>query len=390
MLLGCPFGPLQAKPTPIRIPFQYVQSFIILDVKLHQLIPLKLIFDTGAEHTIFFERRWTDLFSNAYQREIKVIGSDLQLELPARLSVPMNLSFSDRFSFDGPLIVLEQNLTNISQVIGQPIHGILSANVFNGYLIEIDYRKHLIILHPHPWEVPKDYTAMDIQVYKGKPYLKTKIQLSHSAFQDVNLLLDTGASLSLLMYRDSSSHMKLPDKVIPGYLGSGLGGMLTGYVGRIQRINMDSFILYDVFTHILDIESDIGKNEKLVKNGLLGNQILEKFSIIFDFQHAKVYLKANKNFDKPMNYDKSGLVIISGGKDLQEYYLANVMPGSPAAEAGLHPDDQLLSINGIPAGFLSLGSIQSKLQKEEGKRITLKVRRGGKKYKFQFLLKSLI
>ena len=91
-----------------------------------------------------------------------------------------------------------------------------------------------------------------------------------------------------------------------------------------------------------------------------------------------------------MNYDKSGLVIISGGKDLQEYYLANVMPGSPAAEAGLHPDDQLLSINGIPAGFLSLGSIQSKLQKEEGKRITLKVRRGGKKYKFQFLLKSLI
>ncbi|MEO6190811.1 MAG: hypothetical protein ABIO44_11075, partial [Saprospiraceae bacterium] len=70
----------------IKIPFKYVQSFIILDIKLENIIPLKLIFDTGAEYNLLFNRTYTDLIKDAYLREVKIMGSDLSVEIPALLT----------------------------------------------------------------------------------------------------------------------------------------------------------------------------------------------------------------------------------------------------------------------------------------------------------------
>ena len=40
----------------IDIPFEYTNNFIILTVHFNGLLPLKFIFDTGAEHTILSKR----------------------------------------------------------------------------------------------------------------------------------------------------------------------------------------------------------------------------------------------------------------------------------------------------------------------------------------------
>ncbi|MBK8451403.1 MAG: aspartyl protease family protein [Saprospiraceae bacterium] len=379
-----------ANTKTIRIPFRYVQSFIILDLQLEHLIPVKLIFDTGAEHTILFEKKWTDVFSNPYQREIKVIGSDLQQELPAWLTTPIAFYFGNIFSVSSPIIVLKENITNISQVIGEPIQGILSASVFKQFLIEIDYKNRFIILH-HPDAEPKNnYTKIKIQIYKNKPYLQTEVRSNDTNSQVLNLLLDTGASLSLMMYTDSSSAVVVPDKIIPGYLGSGLGGVLSGFVGKIHSISFDSFLMPGVITHFLKLETKIAKNESLNKDGLIGNLLLDKFNIILDYKKELLYIKALKNYQKILNYDKSGMLLISGGKELESYYVAHIIPGTPAALAGIKEQDQILKVNRLPVSFLSLSSINSILQKEEGKKIRLTIRRNQKKLKFTFYLKSLI
>jgi hypothetical protein len=374
----------------IRLPFRYVQSFIILDVQLEKFLPIKLIFDTGAEHTIIFEKNWTDIIANAYVRELKVIGSDLMQELPALLTAPLNLRFEGRHEFVSPLIVLKDNSTNISQVIGESVQGILSASIFNRYLIEIDYKNQWISLHPNGYIIPPDYKKTDIEIYKNKPYLRANINNKNNASQTLNLLLDTGASLSLLIYSDSSSVTSMPDKIIPGYLGSGLGGMLTGFVGKINRMGFDTFLLPGVITHFLKIQTPIARNEALYKNGLIGNQILDKFRIILDYQNQKLYLKPQKNYKQVLSYDKSGILIISGGSDLQKFYVAYVVPGTPAAEAGLMENDQIVKINGWPAGFFSLAKLSSMLQAKDGKKIKLTIKREGKRMKFSFLLKELI
>lgn len=79
--------------------------------------------------------------------------------------------------------------------------------------------------------------------------MQTEVRSNDTNSQVLNLLLDTGASLSLMMYTDSSSAVVVPDKIIPGYLGSGLGGVLSGFVGKIHSISFDSFLMPGVITH---------------------------------------------------------------------------------------------------------------------------------------------
>ena len=40
----------------VHLPFKLEQGFIIVDVRLENIVPLKMIFDTGAENTILFDK----------------------------------------------------------------------------------------------------------------------------------------------------------------------------------------------------------------------------------------------------------------------------------------------------------------------------------------------
>jgi C-terminal processing protease CtpA/Prc len=68
----------------------------------------------------------------------------------------------------------------------------------------------------------------------------------------------------------------------------------------------------------------------------------------------------------------------------------NVLPGSPAAEAGIRRDDQIVGIRNLPAGFFSLSSIQRILQKKPGKKIRIAIRRDGEKIRKTIVLRDLI
>ncbi|MCC6753473.1 MAG: aspartyl protease family protein [Saprospiraceae bacterium] len=367
-----------------------MQSFILVDVQIERLLPLKLIFDTGAEHTILFDRQVTDLFENIYQREIRVIGSDLQTELPALLSVPVSLSFGKAFQYQTPLIILQENNTSISRIIGENVHGILSASNFSNYLIQIDYSGKWIYLHPRSQKIPDAFHEVDLNMYKNKPYLETEIALANGTRQSVQLLIDTGASLSLLLYRDSTDRFAIPKALVPAYLGSGLGGLLTGYVGKIDALRVGTYELREVVSHYMMVETPLAKAEKQVKNGLIGNLVLERFHLYLDYLHSKLYLKPSRKFDEEMPYDKSGMLVICGGADLQHYMVGFVVPGSPAFEAGIRESDEILRVNGMPASMLNLGKLNALLQKRDGKKIRLVMRRNNSKYKCSFLLRSMI
>jgi C-terminal processing protease CtpA/Prc len=88
--------------------------------------------------------------------------------------------------------------------------------------------------------------------------------------------------------------------------------------------------------------------------------------------------------------DRSGLVIIATGLDLDEFVIRDLLENSPASEAGLKPGDQLVRFQGLRASNFTLDQISSTLQKKVGKRIRLVVERDGERLKFKFRLRKLI
>ncbi|MEM6699221.1 MAG: aspartyl protease family protein [Bacteroidota bacterium] len=378
----------------VEVPFQYINDLIIVDIRLNNsAFPLKFIFDTGEEHTILTKVEIAHLLGMRYSRKFTIMGADMKTELYAYLIQNVNLKLDKLYSPREAILVLEEDYFRFEELAGVEIHGILGASFFRRFVLEIDYlnEKITFVKPRHFNKQQKKYKSFDIEIFKNKPYLYADMDMVGDSSQQIKLLVDTGASLPLLIYTDTDSSLTVPTNTIPGNVGRGLGGFLSGYRGRIRSLEFSDFELGNVVTSFQ--ESDSMSMAKVVlndRNGILGNQILSRFEVIIHYWDEKMYLRPNKHYKDQFKYDRSGLVILASGTELNEYTVQRVLENSPAAEAGLQAGDVIKKLNGLPIGALSMEGVNAVLQKRVGKKIRIVVKRGSKRQKFIFRLRELI
>lgn len=380
------------KKSKYEIPFEYKNDFIVLNVLFNDVFPLSFIFDTGAEHTILVKREITDLFQIDYARQFKLYGADMSTTLLAYLAPGITLQTADVRAINRSILVLDEDYLNFEELTGVKVHGILGADFFRRFVVQIDYKKQKIILvDPNKFQVPtKKFIEVPIEINRNKPYINANINFDIKDQVNVKLLIDTGASLALMLYTSTHPDLDIPNKVLNTDIGMGLGGFIEGFIGRVSSFEIDKFNLSDVVTNyqeVVPISDSISLNNR---NGLLGNLILKRFDLILDYVNGRLFLSPNKNYKEKFKYDKSGLVIAAGGSELKRIRILKVLEGTPAAQAGILKGDEIIAINGFPTSLLSLGSITRKLRGKTGKKIKLKILRGDSKVQYSFRLKELI
>ena len=375
----------------VEIPFEYHNDLIIVTVTFNRIFPLKFIFDTGAEHSILAQRQITDLLHVNYDREFKLLGSDLQTPLTAYLVRSVHLRVGDWIVGNRPILVLGDDYFRFEELTGREIHGILGADIFRHFVVKINYSRRLItLIKASGFEPPRGYQQLPINVHRGKPYLDTYVKIFGDTLTKVRLLMDTGASTSLLLYTDTSPELKLPPNTLKGQFGMGLGGFLEGYLGRVNQLAMGKLEMNEVLTNFHEVNHGMDTSLLFRRNGIIGNKILGRFYIIFDYPKERMYLKPNKYFDKEFEFDKSGLVLLATGVRLQSITVHDVIKGSPAAQAGVQRGDIILRANALPSSFMTVEYMHNLLSKREGKRIRLVLLREGQKVKVTFRLRKLI
>lgn len=377
----------------VEIPFDYVNNFIIINVVFNEKLPLKFIFDTGAEHTILTKREYSELSGIQLDREFKIVGADLTTEITAYLARNVSFKISRIFIPTIDILVFKNDYFKFEELTGVEVHGIIGANIFGKFVLDINYNKRVIKLHdPFYFTPPNEkYAVLPITVFKSKPYLVTKTKIDNiSRSIEVKLLIDTGASLTLLLYTDTHSSIIIPPNVIKGSIGLGLGGHLEGYLGRIHELEMSSLKLNNIVTSFQEIHELIDTSFLNGRNGIVGNLILDRFDVIIDYQRQKLFLKPTKKFKEEFKYDRSGLSLIASGKDLTTIVVNNVIANSPADEAGIQKGDIIKKVNWIPSAYLSMKGLLRLFQKNEGKKIKITVNRNGQNMKFEFQLRDLI
>lgn len=376
----------------IEIPFSFQNNFIIVDLVFDDVFPLKFIFDTGSENTILVKKEFTDILDISYDREFKVLGADLDTELVAYLIRGVNIDLQNLFGPNLDMLVLKDDYFQFEAYTGLKIHGILGMDLFKIFTIQIDYQKQkLIFYRVESFKVPsKKFKALNTEIHRNKPYLTAQAKINNDTITNVKLLLDTGASLSLLLHNNSNKEIRLPEKMIPGKIGNGLGGFIEGFVGRINQLAFDEYYFNSVITNFQEVNPAANKRINYGRNGIIGNEILSRFNVIFDFARAKVYLKPIKKYNKYFKYDKSGILLIASGKKLDQFRVKELVDTSPAAEAGIQIGDIITNINFTPASFYDLKHLTRVFQKRTNKRIRLVVLRNGERKVFKFRLRDLI
>ena len=240
-----------------------------------------------------------------------------------------------------------------------------------------------------PFEHRK-YDELPIQISRSKPYLTVKARIQSDSVVNLKLLIDTGASLSMLLHTYSTPGLVLPPQTIRGSIGMGFGGTIEGVVGRIRDVEIGSHRLILPVCNFQELIQMSDSSFINGRNGLLGSEILSRFNMIIDFNKEKLYLQPNRYFPVAFSYDRSGITLIASGVDLKKFLIQDVLENSPAYEAGVRADDEITKINGFPSRFFTLSAMNSKLQSKIGKIIRLTLRRNNETIKVKFKLRELI
>jgi predicted aspartyl protease len=376
----------------IEIPFELQDNFIIVKVLFEGVFPLKFIIDTGAEHTILTKKEFTNLLKVPYEHERTILGTDMKTSIKAYIARKMRLDL-ESLTLVKDILVLDDDYFKLDQFAGLEIHGIIGAEVFKGYILKIDYyNRMLTIFDPSVFKPSdhKNFEELPIEINRSKPYLNTTAQISGDTTVQMKLLLDTGAGLALLLHTYSNPLIVMPPKVIKGSIGNGLGGEIEGYIGRVTSLTIGKSKLQNVISHFQELHTESDSSYILNRNGLIGGDLLHRFTVIFDFSQEKLYLKPNKYIKNLFEYDNSGVIPIATGISLSKFIVYDVLPNTPAEEVGILRGDELIRVGWVPTQLLNLAIINNIFQGKEGKKVTVIIKRNGIKMKKVIRLRKYI
>lgn len=374
------------------IPFQIHNNLIVIDVLLNRSLPLKFVLDTGVRTTVLTEKTLSDLLNMDYARMITIPGVGGKKLVDAFVVNDVSLNIGEVEGKGHALLVLETDLLQLKNYLGVNVHGILGYELFSRFVVDIDYAKRLITFYrPDDYKAKKRFEEIDIEISDTKPYIMAELAIreDRGSIQG-KFMIDSGSSHSLLLDKESSNEVYIPEPNISTTLGRGLGGDILGKVARADRIDFNSYSFEGIITTFPEPESYELSYELDQRNGTIGGGILSRFHVIFDYANSKIYLKKNKKYKEPFEFNLSGVIVKASGVYLRKYEIDNVRKHSSAEAVGLKNGDEIVKINGLDAKRFTLDEIIGKMNSKENKRVRLVIRRDKKLMNFDLKLTRLI
>lgn len=124
-----------------ELPIKLENGFITVKVHFNNTLPLKFIFDTGAEHSILFHKSYADLLQIEYSKRIEIRGSDLSASQYALIARDVYMRLEDQIPVKRDVLVLEESLQLFQESLGFDIDGIIGGSFFRGLVVHLDYGK---------------------------------------------------------------------------------------------------------------------------------------------------------------------------------------------------------------------------------------------------------
>ncbi len=368
-------------------------NLIIIPVQINNSDTLRFILDSGMNTSIVTSLPPEEEISMLYARNVTLRGLGTGDPLTAIHSYGNKVDIGDITGINQDFYLLVEDYFELSKKLGRQIHGVMSMNVFNNFIVEIDYdREKLTFYDPlfYKSKIRRRDAVVPIIYHDTKPYIRVYLQQENNEVVPAKVLLDTGASSAIWLDIVSIPELEKPQPLKDAYLGFGLSGELHGKIGRVDKLIIGKFELKNPVVSLPDSTSIVNAMGIDERNGSIGGEILARFDIVIDHQEERLIIRKNSNFRKKFSYNMSGIEILAPIPGLRYYEVASVRKNSPGDEAGVRAGDEIISINNTKATRLELSDIYEIFQRRDGKRIKLIIRRNGVKYTKIFRLEKYI
>ena len=387
----------KSRTRKIDLKFEMIHNLIIIPAFINGSDTLKFILDTGVSHTLITSLSGTEGISFNFAREIELFGLGAGREVHAFHSFGNVMELPGIIGFNHNVIILKEEFDYLSQGLGTQIHGLIGYDVFDSFIVEINYKsKKLTLYDPKHFKsgkkerVLKKSEVIKMEVKRRKPYIKATIFNDDNKATEVNLLVDTGASHAVSIFSFTDDKLAIPDNSLHTFIGIGLSGEIYGHIGRANKIAIGNFKFKKPIVTYPERESVQLSDFEDDRTGSLGADILNRFTVIFDYHGNEMILKPNSNYKSEFRYNLSGIDITTPFPDTPIFQITKIRKGSPAWIAGLEEGDQIVTINGLETSEYSLSNIIQMLQSRSGRKLTIGIRRESQVFLAKFTLEDPI
>lgn len=374
--------------------FKLNSNLMLIPMRINGSAPMRFIMDSGVQSCILTELATGDELSLSYARRVSLRGLGKGAEIEALQSVGNSFLIEEtihgRRQF---MFVMLKDIFHLSSKLGEQVHGLVGYPLFNSFIVRINYRKKQVRFYDPDYykrKIRKRDIRLPLEIQETKAYVQLKVVQDTGDTTAVKLLLDTGASHALWLNADSDPDLHVPEVSQERFLGRGLNGDIYGSMGRVQALLIGDKVLSEplvAFPDSASAQDVFGVGER---NGALGAEVLRRFHVTIDYPNKQLILRPNADFNKPFEYNMSGLEVVNPLPGYPFFEIAEVQKGSPAAAAGLQVGDQIMQVNGKEVDELQMSDLNALFQSRPGKLIRMMISREGKRVTTQFILRREI
>ncbi len=409
-----------------KIPFKLVNNLPIVQIEINGT-PLSFILDTGVKSTILFSLEEADSLQLRNTNPVMLQGLGSGGAVEALRSLNNKVKVGSAIDNDHDLYIIFDSTLNFSPRMGIPVHGILGNEFFQNFIVKINYATEVITIYnpkKNKLKACRKCEDLPLNFVGGKSYFSLQVE-SENASKEVTLLVDSGSSDVMWLFDAAGFIQESPPNYFKDFLGLGLSGNIFGKRTRIRKLSVGGLQLKEVNTSFPEEEAIVKARYYEDRDGSVGGGFLSRFTVTFDYANKMVRFKKNRKFKEPFHYNMSGLTLEHQGMELvkeerqasvntnrmnqneslsansisvttevhfslvPKYIVAEIREGSPADLAGIQKGDEVISINGKPCYQYKLYKLIEIFSSDEGKRISLEIKRGDYINKFKFTLKSV-
>ena len=374
----CAAPPLLGAPAePLTLPARRNDFHqLLVPARIENSLPLWCELDSGGGGPLVFidaaHAAAIGVQPTFYGRSAGPVEGGLATDLRARVT----LAFPGLTLTDQELVIKAGELPGDKDAsIGMP--------VLNRFVVELDHESPAVRLHdPAVFRYSGPGRTFPFTIEENYPFTAATLTLRDGQQVEARMVIDTGAVGSIAYF---SRSFAIQNRLTERALGSAPDTM-GRTACRIERFALGAVGIDRPVVHHFGTPGFGGKAEP---DGMIAADFLRRFRVFLDYGRGRMILEPNRFYAEPAAFDASGLRVhrIPNGPNTLRIY--EVLPGTPAAEAGLRPSDLLVALDDTPVGRMSPGMVQEALTRE-GRDSSLLIQRAGEVFTIQLRLRRLL
>ena len=366
------------------IPFEIDDDNEVFKIRVNDSPPLRFTIDTGSDVFAIITgsqaKRLGLTARDNYKVGVASVGEIEAASIPsAKLSLPGVEALNQRIE----VIVSDEPADNGDQ----QIDGTLGFRFLKHFVVEIDYEaKTIKFFSTTNYKYHGSGEIIPVKIKDGTPMARLKLITASGKTIDSYFEIDSGLGGTFLFFTPAVKKYGLLEdmRTIQSPTSFEISGEYHRRIGRAKSVQLGSFMISNLPVSLSQNAEGSGID------GTLGEEVLRRFKVIFDFSHHRMILEPNSHFKEPYEEDMSGIALTAeknGGQKL--FRIRQVVPNTPASEAGLQADDLITAIDGLPAANFTEAGIE-RMFKQAEREFALTIKRGEKVIQVKLKLRRLI